>query len=102
MSTGEKHLRGARPEYLSACNRLTCFRPPAQPKGNQQMDPKANPIPRVIGLDAHPDTFTAALLSGATPAAAVTDKLFDRVPLAQLAGWAKTHTTAADLFVLEA
>jgi hypothetical protein len=31
MSTGEKHLHGDRPEYLSACNRLTRFRPPAQP-----------------------------------------------------------------------
>ncbi len=31
MSTGEKHLHGDRPEYLSACNRLTRFRPPAPP-----------------------------------------------------------------------
>ena len=31
MSTGEKHLHGDRPAYLSACNRLTRFRPPAQP-----------------------------------------------------------------------
>src|SRR5712692_1666903 len=35
---------------------------------------------RVIGFDSHPDTFTAALLRG----------------------WAKRHTTAQDLFVLEA
>src|SRR5260370_37641685 len=28
MSTGAKHLHGDRPEYLSACKRLTRFRPP--------------------------------------------------------------------------
>src|SRR5215468_9563471 len=32
MSTGAKHLHGDRPAYLSACKRLTRFRPPAQPK----------------------------------------------------------------------
>ena len=66
------------------------------------MDKNANFLPRVIGFDCHPDTFTAALLRGPTPAAAVAEKIFDKVPLAQLAGWAKKHTTAQDLFVLEA
>lgn len=59
-------------------------------------------FPRVIGLDAHPDTFTAALLQGRTPAQAITEKVFNRVPMAQLPNWAKKHTTAEDLFVLEA
>ena len=102
MSTGEKHLHGDRPAYLSACNRLTRFRPPAQLKGKTKMDEKANLNRRVIGLDCHPDTFTAALLHGPTPAAAVTEKVFNRVPLSQLASWAKKHTAAHDLFVLEA
>jgi len=66
------------------------------------MDKNANSIPRVIGLDAHPDTFTAALLQGPTPAAAVLEKTFNQVPLAQLTSWAKKHTTPQDLFVLEA
>ena len=57
---------------------------------------------RVIGFDSHPDTFTAALLRGPTPAAAVVEKIFNKVPMAQLASWAKKHTTAQDLFVLEA
>lgn len=57
---------------------------------------------RVIGLDVHPDTFTAALLQGPTPAAAVLEKMFNQVPLGQLANWAKKHTTPQDLFVLEA
>jgi transposase len=66
------------------------------------MNEKATPIRRVIGLDSHPDTFTAALLSGPTPAAAITERLSNQVPLAQLPGWAQKHTTADDLFVLEA
>jgi transposase len=66
------------------------------------MNKKANPPPRVIGFDSHPDTFTAALLRGQTPAEAVTEKMFNQVPLAQLTSWAKKHTTPQDLFVLEA
>jgi transposase len=66
------------------------------------MNKNATANPRVIGLDSHPDTFTAALLSGPTPAAAVTEKVFNQLPLAQLPGWAKKHTAAEDLFVLEA
>ena len=102
MSTGEKHLHGDRPEYLSACNRLTRFRPPAPLLGNTKMDKNANLLPRVIGFDCHPDTFTAALLQGPTPAAAVTEKIFNQVPLAHLASWTKKHTALQDLFVLEA
>jgi transposase len=66
------------------------------------MNPNATPNPRVIGLDSHPDTFTAALLQGRTPAEAVTEKIFNRLPMAQLARWAKKHTATADLIVLEA
>ena len=100
MSTGEKHLHGDRPAYLSACNRLTRFRPPAQLRN--KMDPNSTSNSRVIGFDSHPDTFTAALLRGPTPAAALTEKIFNHVPMAQLPSWAKKHTTAQDLFVLEA
>jgi len=57
---------------------------------------------RVIGLDAHPDTFTAALVRGPTPAAAVHEKTFNRVPLDHLSQWAEKQTTPKDLFVLEA
>src|SRR2546423_8243547 len=100
MSTGEKHLHGDRPAYLSACNRLTRFRPPASTGSNMNND--SNSVERVIGFDSHPDTFTAALLAGQTPAAAVTEKIFNKVPMAQLLSWAQKHTTAKDLFVLEA
>jgi len=58
--------------------------------------------PRVIGLDAHPDSFTAGILRGTTPAGAVVEKMFNKVPMARLADWAKKNTTAQDLLVLEA
>ncbi len=66
------------------------------------MNNDATLVQRVIGFDCHPDSFTAALLRGPTPAAAVTEKMFNKVPMSQLQGWAKKHTTAQDLFVLEA
>jgi transposase len=57
---------------------------------------------RVIGFDVHPDSFTAAMLRGPTPAAAVTEAVFNKVPLARLLTWAQKHTTPQDVFVLEA
>ncbi len=57
---------------------------------------------RVVGFDCHPDTFTAALVRGPTPAAASVEKTFNQVPLRQLENWAKKHTTDRDLFLLEA
>ena len=66
------------------------------------MNNDSNSVERVIGFDSHPDTFTAVLLRGQTPAAAVTEKIFNKVPMGQLLSWAKKHTTAQDLFVLEA
>jgi len=66
------------------------------------MNEKIETVERVIGLDAHPDTFTAALVRGPTPLAAVVEKLFNQVPMDQLPRWAQKHTTARDLIVLEA
>jgi len=66
------------------------------------MNEESKSVERVIGFDAHPDSFTAAILRGPTPAAAVVEKVFNKVPLAQLSNWAKKHATAQDLFVLEA
>jgi transposase len=59
-------------------------------------------VERVIGLDAHPDSFTAAVIRGPTPAAAFLEKTFNKVPLGQLQRWAQKHTTAQDRIVLEA
>src|SRR5213078_447111 len=68
---------------------------------NNEMTNQANPIRRIIGLDSHPDSFTAALLRGPTPAA-ITEKVFNKLPFAQLQDWANKNTTAEDQFVLEA
>ncbi len=66
-------------------------------------DPRSDlPAGRVVGLDVHPDTFTAALISGATPAQAVVEKICNRVPIGQLKKWALKNTTAADQLVMEA
>lgn len=66
------------------------------------MNNNANAVAGVIGLDAHPDSFTAAALRGQTPAQAITEKMFHQVPMAQLQSWAKKHTTSDDVLVLEA
>jgi transposase len=66
------------------------------------MNEEVTVVERVIGLDAHPDSFTAAILRGPTPATAVVEKVFNKVPLAQLPRWAAKHTTVRDLVVLEA
>jgi transposase len=66
------------------------------------MNEQLKSVERVIGLDAHPDSFTAAIVRGPTPAAAVVEKTFNKVPMAQLQSWAKKHTTAQDRIVLEA
>lgn len=64
------------------------------------------PIPqtptRVIGLDVHPDSFTAAIVSGPTPAAALVEHVSNKVPLGQLRSWAAKHAKPNDLFLLEA
>ena len=59
-------------------------------------------VERVIGFDAHPDTFTAAIVRGSIPATAIIEKTFNRVPMGQLESWAKKHTTQSELLVLEA
>lgn len=66
------------------------------------MHPPNSPVERVIGLDAHPDSFTAAVLRGPTPAAAATEKVFNKVPIDQLPKWARQHLGERDLVVLEA
>src|SRR5215813_3368538 len=66
------------------------------------MNSDQNAVQRVIGLDSHPDSFTAAILRGPTPVAAILEKVFNKLPMGQLQAWAKKHTTDKDLIVLEA
>src|SRR2546426_10379980 len=66
------------------------------------MNTKSNIVERLIGFDSHPDSFTAAILRGPTPSAAIIEKMFNKLPMGQLQSWAKKNTTTEDLFVLEA
>jgi transposase len=68
----------------------------------QKQNPNPNPSGRVIGMDSHPDTFTASPLRGSIPATAVVEKTFNRIPISQLQSWAKKHTLPEDTIVLEA
>jgi len=66
------------------------------------MTETVNPVERVIGLDVHPHSFTAALIRGPTPAAAIVEKICNRVALGQLRSWVQKQTTTQDRIVLEA
>jgi len=66
------------------------------------MNDPSKPVERVIGLDSHPDSFTAAALRGTTPANAILEKMFNKLPTARLRSWAQKNTTDQDLIVLEA
>jgi transposase len=66
------------------------------------MNEESKTVERVIGFDSHPDSFTAAIVRGTSPAAAVVEKMFNKVPMVRLQDWAKKNTSAQDLFVLEA
>lgn len=59
-------------------------------------------VSRVVGLDVHPDSFTASILQGATPLSAVELKVFNKVPIAKLTDWAQKNTLPTDTLVLEA
>jgi len=66
------------------------------------MNAETNKVERVIGLDSHPDTFTAAIARGPTPAAAVVEKVFNKLSMGHLRTWIEKNTTVRDLIVLEA
>jgi transposase len=57
---------------------------------------------RTVGLDCHPDSFTAAVLVGERAAEAVVEKVSDKLPLEQLPAWALRHSCPEDTLVLEA
>jgi transposase len=66
------------------------------------MNNDLNNVERVIGFDSHPDSFTAAVVQGRTPAEAIVQKTYEKVPIARLKSWALKNTTDRDLFLLEA
>ena len=58
--------------------------------------------PRTVGLDAHPDSFTAALVEGQIPLEADVLKVSDKRPLRTLETWLQSNTESGDVVVLEA
>lgn len=59
-------------------------------------------INRIIGLDMHPDVFTAAALKKADAAAAETLWVKDRLQTSHLESWARKNLNSTDVVVLEA
>jgi transposase len=57
---------------------------------------------RIIGLDCHPDTFTAAVFKGSTPHDAVKLSTHPDMSLQRLLAWAARDFTRDDLFLMEA
>ena len=57
---------------------------------------------RTVGLDTHPDVFTAAILAGTDAATARALTTSPSLPLPELEAWVKKHTTPDDQIVLEA
>jgi transposase len=57
---------------------------------------------KIIGLDCHPDTFTAAVFKGTTPHDAVKLTTRPDMSLQRLLDWAAREFTSDDLFLMEA
>jgi len=57
---------------------------------------------RVIGLDCHPDTYTAAVFRGSTPHDARKESSRENLCLQSLMDWAGREFTRDDLFLMEA
>ena len=66
------------------------------------MNNESNSPGCVIGLDIHPDSFTAGLLRGSNARDAIVEKVFDKVPMRRLLAWAEKQLGPEDLIVMEA
>ena len=79
--------------------------PPAEGRSEGCETYLAPPPPskgRIIGLDCHPDTFTAAVFRGTTPHDAVKLATRPDMSLNKLLEWAAGEFTRDDLFLMEA
>ena len=66
------------------------------------MDKKKKKVKLTVGLDAHPDSITAAIVVGENPADAVVDKISDAVAVNDMEHWFKKHVPCGAVVVLEA
>lgn len=62
----------------------------------------SEPAKRYIGVDAHPDVLTLAIMEGASPKELKLIKLKHRLALEDLIDWSQKHATPQDTFLLEA
>lgn len=80
-------------------------RPPEEGRSEGTERYLAPPPPskgRIIGLDCHPDTFTAAVFRGTTPHDACKLSTHPDMSLKKFLDWAATEFTRNDLFLMEA
>jgi len=66
------------------------------------MKQSSSQMKRIVGLDMHPDVFTAAALKKTDPALATVLWVQDRKETKNLEAWAKENLQADDVIVLEA
>jgi len=80
-------------------------RPPGEGRTEGRETYLAPPPPskgRIIGLDCHPDTFTAAVFRGATPHDAIKLSCHPDMSLEKLLAWVAREFSRDDLFLMEA
>src|SRR5437016_3278933 len=70
----------------------------AEPKAEIYAAPRAPLHGRIIGLDCHPDTCTAAVFRGTTPHDARKLCTRDQLSLSSLLSWVGTEFSREDLF----
>ena len=86
-------------------NKVKIPKPPAEYKAAEVETYIAPPPPvngRIIGVDCHPDTFTAAVFRGSTPHDAVKLSSHPDMGFDRLLAWATKEFNRADLFLMEA
>lgn len=57
---------------------------------------------RVVGVDMHPDSFTAAILVGLNAHDARTERVTDKLPLSSFEKWLQKHCDPEDIILMEA
>jgi transposase len=90
MKKTTKEPKQQAPEECRPDQSETYLAPPPPSKG------------RIIGLDCHPDTFTAAVFLGTTPHDARKISSHPDMSLKKLLDWAARECTKDDLFLMEA
>jgi transposase len=75
---------------------------PKQPTNPTPATPVPGATGRAVGLDIHPDSFAAAILEGREALRARVAHSITKQPLEGLVAWARRHTTAADVLIIEA